>query len=351
MALIFFTGFDTYATADITKEFTTVTGFSTSVPGIYETGGRRGGGALRAPNNESFGSSALITLPSSVTTFVCGFAFYANIFYTDKTFALFKDSGTKQLELQMNSDGTIDVTRNGTVLGTSSASMSTFTYHYIEFKATINNSTGSYELRLDGVNILSASGVDTQNTANASINSVTLGSPSENMGGVGYFDVDWRYDDFYVLDTTGSAPNNNFLGDVRIDSVYPTGDGNYTQYSLSTGSSHYQLVDEATPNTTDYVYNGTDGNKDSFAMGNVAALTAQTIYGVRVKAAALKDDAGTRTLKVGVRSGSTDSVSSAQALTTSQLYVSHILETDPNTSAAWTESGVNALESLIETAS
>jgi hypothetical protein len=345
MALLFFTGFDTYASADIGKEFTSVTGFSGATPGINSSGGRRSGGALYAPNNSASGSSALITLPGSYSTFVAGFAFNASQFLADKTFALFKDAGTAQLELQMNSDGTIDVTRNGTVLGTSAAAMSANTYHYIEFKATIHDTTGSYELRLDGVNILSASNVDTKNTANASINSVTLGAPSQNIGSL----TTWKYDDFYVLDTTGSAPNNNFLGDVRIDSIYPSADGNYTQWTPSTGSTHYTLVDETVPNGTDYVSNGTTGNKDSYAMGDVPALTAQTIYGVKVKAAALKDDAGSRTLKVGARSSTTDSVSSAQAITTSQLYYWHILETNPATSAAWTESAVNSMEALIET--
>jgi len=341
MALIFFTGFDTYATADITKEFNLTSGTAA----INSSGGRRGGGALYAPNNSSNLAYVTYTLPSSLTTFVFGCAIQISTLLTGKPIVAFKDAGTAQLEIQMNSDGTLNVTRNGTVLGTSGASITAGNYHYIEFKATINDTTGSYELRLDGVNILSASNVDTKNTANTSINSVTLGASSGTLGAL----VTYKYDDFYILDTTGSAPNNNFLGDVRIDSIYPSADGNYTQWTTSTGSTHYTLVDETAPNGTDYVYDGTTGNKDSYSMQDVPALTAQTIYGVKVKAAALKDDAGSRTLKVGARSSTTDSVSSAQAITTSQLYYWHILETNPATSAAWTESAVNAMEALIET--
>ena len=153
-----------------------------------------------------------------------------------------------------------------------------------------------------------------------------------------------------MLDTTGSAPNNDFLGDVRIDAVYPTADGTYTAWTPSTGTSHYALVDETTPNTTDYNSSNTIGQKDSYVMGNPPSLASQIIYGVRVKVAAQKDDAGSRSMKVGVRSGTTDSLSAAQALGTSQLYYTNIHEVDPGTGASWTPSGVDNMEVVIESA-
>ncbi len=330
MALLFADGFGTYATADISKLWTSVTGSAS----INTTEGRRSGGCLKFTN---VNQAVSITLSSAESTLVVGVAYKTSAMpsTTPQKLLAILDAGTIQASLRVNLDGTFSVYRNDvTVLGTSSASININEFNYIEFKTVIHDTTGSYEVRLNGVNILSASSVDTKHTANATANQVSI---STIIGG-----SQWS-DDFYI-------ETASFLGDIRIDAITATGDGNYTQWTPSTGTTHYTLVDDATPNTTDYVSDGTNGNKDSYTMSDVPALTAQTIYGVVVRAAALKDDAGSRSIKVGVRSGSTDSVSAAQALSESQAYYTHILATDPNTSAAWTESGVNALETLIETA-
>ena len=101
-----------------------------------------------------------------------------------------------------------------------------------------------------------------------------------------------NFDDLYVCDSAGST-NNGFLGDCRIDTIYPSGAGNYTQFTPSTGSN-YTCVDETAPNTTDYVDGATVGDRDSYALGNLSALSSQTVYGVQVNAAILKDDAGSK---------------------------------------------------------
>ena len=284
------------------------------------------------------------TLPSSAATVVIGFNFNASALpgAAPRSIARLLYSGTVHVTLALNSSGTLSVTRAGTVLATSAATISLATDQYIELKATIHDTTGAYELRLNGVNILSATNVDTRNASTASIDQISLG-PDGNPAAT----TTYLYDDLYVLDTSGST-NNDFLGDVRIDAIYPTADGTYTDWTPSTGSDHYALVDESTPNGTDYVSSSTAAEQDSFAMGSPPVLASEIIMGVRVKVAALKDDAGSRSIKVGVRSGTTDSLSAAQALTTSQMIYSHILETDPNTSAAWLPGGIDALQTMIE---
>lgn len=349
MSLIFFDGFDTYGTSNLLLDWTQSIGTNA----INNTGGRRSGGALYSPNNAHLNNAITPvhavsrSLPSNFTTFICGVAFEASIFHVVKNIITFRDSGTRQLEVGVNTAGQLFVSRAGTVLATSGASISLNVYNYIEIKATINNTTGSYEVRLNGNNVLSATNVDTQNTANAFINEVLLGAYERALGDTTL--CTHKYDDFYFCDTTGST-NNNFLGDIRVDAIYPTADGFYTQWTTSTGTDHYALVDETDPNTTDYNSDGTIGNKDSYVMQNPPSLIAQSILGVKTKVAALKDDAGARSLKLGVRSGSTNGLSAAQGLSTSQAYYSHILETDPNTSAAWMPAAVDAVEALIETA-
>lgn len=341
MSLIFYDGFETYATADIAKEWTSQVG---SVA-INATAGRRGGGGLLAPSASSNAAVITKTLPASVASLVVGFSFRPSLLVAvNVTILRLLDAGTLQLEIRLNADGTLSVTRSGTVLGTSSVSLSSNVHHYLELKTTIHDTLGAYELRLDGVNILSAANVDTKNTANASINQVSVGA-----GSVLLTIVTWTFDDLYILDTSGAA-NNDFLGDIRIDAIYPTADGNYKQWTPSAGVDHFALVDEATPNITDYVSDGTAGNKDSFVMSNPPALASQTIYGVKVKVAVAKDDAGARSLKIGVRSAGVDSVSAAKTLSASYIYYSNIHEVDPATGLAWSPAAVDALEALIETA-
>jgi hypothetical protein len=69
-----------------------------------------------------------------------------------------------------------------------------------------------------------------------------------------------------------------------------------------------------------------------------------TIHAVQVVAAAKKDDATTRTYRTNVKSSSTTANGATKALATSYQIFSDVFETDPATSAAWTESGVNAMQ-------
>lgn len=339
MSLLFFDGFESYATADILKDYTSQTG---SVA-IDATGGRRGGGAFNGPNNASTAANIVKALGVASSTIAIGFAFNpSSAPNTARNIARLLDSGSNQLEIKYNTDATLSISRNGTVLGTSAATVDVDSYQYLELKATIHDTTGSYELRKNGVNILSATNVDTKNTANASVNQVSIGMDGNSLN-----TITWKYDDFYVLNTSGSS-NNDFLGDIRVDAIYPNADGTHTDWTPSTGTDHYTLVDDITPNTSDYVSSGTAGQKDSFNMASPPALASEVIFGVRVKVAALKDDAGSRSIKVGVRSGTTESVSAAQALSTSQLYYSSIHEVDPDTGTAWTPSGIDNLQALIE---
>lgn len=337
--LLFMDGFDHYATADIPKKW----GAANTFAAIDSAAGRRGGGALDSPYN---GGGIKKTFAAGAS-WVIGFAFKTSSLPASSLYLAFlRDAGSNQCELRLNSDGTLQVTRNVATLtgGTSSNALSTNTWYYIEFKVTIADSisAGSCKVRVNGVDWLTvATGQDTKATSNASANEVFIGSWAAGSGPAMYFD------DLYICDQSGST-NNDFLGDVRIDTLFPTSDGNYSQFTPSTGTTHYTLVDESTPNTTDYNDSATVGDRDSYGMGNLAALASQTIYGVQVNAAILKDDAGSKSAAVMVRSGSTNSDGASTALGTGLSYVSQVFEQDPAASAAWTETTVNAMEAGVK---
>lgn len=332
MSLIFMDGFDHYATADITKKWN-ATGGS---PSVNASAGRRSGGALTL-------TSGTPTISKSITaesSFVIGFAFKTTALPSaDHFLCALLDSGTLQCELRFTSTGQLKVTRNGTAVtdGTSTNTIAVDTFYYIEWKVTIADSiaASSCIVKVNGATWLTvATGQDLKNTANTTANSFRFGG--SNVAGT------YTFDDFYLCNQSGST-NNNFLGDCRIDTLYPTSDGNYSQFTPSTGTTHYTLVDETTPNTSDYNESSTLNHIDSYGMGNLPT-SPSTIYGVQVCDAALKDDAGARGLSPFIRSSTTDSVGTELALSTGQLYATAIWETDPATSAAWTASGVNAAE-------
>jgi len=474
--LILMDGFDHYATADILKKW------NSGGAAIAPSSGRSGGGALSCTNANV--TKTLIAGASWVMG--CRVQVSAVSALSRGLFSLF-DAATLQCDLRINPDLTLSVTRNGTALtgGTSTNSLSTGSYYYVEWKVTIADSIGanSCKVRVNGVDwITVATGQDTKNTANASANQLTLG-PINAISGT------WLIDDFYLCDSSGTT-NNDFLGDIRVDTLYPNADGTYSQWtpsavngahrywrlyvdavlsgstiaiaelklsltpggaSVTTGGTasasnaavsaasnafdgsggtrwatapsqvpgwlaydfgagntkdirgfsiisenvagydsetpsrfqlqysddgvawvtlavataanwlqaetrnfsaditatpHSALVDEATPNLTDYNYALTPGLRDSYAFQDLPSLVSSTVYGLQINAALLKDDAGNKQVALFARSGGADSDGATAALGTSQTYVSQIFET--NGGAAWTQTSVNALEAGVK---
>lgn len=332
MTLLFMDGFDHYASADITKKYSV-----SSSATISSNTGRRSGGCYVGGKYHYTTKS----LPSSSASVVFGMAVKLVSDASTTGLVSILEGTTVHLTLGFvgTTGGKIRITRGdsgGTLLATSTATLSIGFWYYVELKATIHDTTGSYELRINGGADVSGSSVDTRNGgASGVIDTIQLGSYA-TIG------TPASYDDFYICNQSG-ATNNNFLGDCRIDTLYPTSDGNYSAFTPSTGTTHYTLVDESTPNTTDYNSGVNSGDRDSYGYQDLSSITNQTIYAVQINAAALKSDAGARSLGTMSRLSGTDKDGTGAALGTSQMYISEIQETDPS-SAAWTQSNVNAAE-------
>jgi len=334
MTLRFADSFDYYATADITKKWTATDG---TAPTIQSGAGRRGSQCLRIPNAASSVSKAL----DAHASWVIAFAFNPGSLPSSAVrIAVAFDAATEHLRLRLNTDGTVSVLRGGsTVLSTSAVSINFGSYGFLEWKFTINDTTGSYDVRYNGVSITSGSGVDTRNGGNATVNLIQLRSSAETSGS------NWDIDDLCICDGAGSV-NNDFLGDVRVDYYLPSGNGNSSQLAGSDGNStdNYALVDEALQNgDTDYVQSATVNQKDTYAFSDMAH-TPTDIFAVQINMVARKDDSGTRSICAVTRSGGSDTDGATQALSTSYLSLREILETDPNTAAAWTRTNFNNAE-------
>jgi hypothetical protein len=154
-------------------------------------------------------------------------------------------------------------------------------------------------------------------------------------------------DDLYVLDTTGTV-NNDFLGDVRVQTLYPSADGTNTGFTPSTGTTHYTLVDEAAPNTTDLVSAANAGLKDSYGFQDLMGTTAN-VYGVQATSYAAKDNTGTVGVKNITRiSGTQYTGPTAWYLSTTWTANRELWERNPATSGLWAPADVNAAEFGVE---
>ena len=342
MALRFIDGFDHYATADLPEKWTSVFGATA----IHATNGRRGTGALRI---DQYSEWATLTLDNQAT-WILGFAIRIAALPTSGSAMIidWRENASVQCRLDLLASGALVVMRGGTTqIATSPPALMTLNvFHYLELLLTFHGTTGVAALRVNGIEQFNVTGLNTITSANAYANILRLGNQSSGVGGT----IGTSYiDDLYLCDGTGSA-NNTFLGDCRVDTLLPNGDGSNSAWTVSTGTTHSTLVDETTPNDdTDYLSTSTAGARDTHTLGNLGAMTSPTVRGVQHSFSARKDDAGTREVKSCLKSGATTQVGTVtHSLTSAYAYYKTIWETDPNTSAAWTTSAIDALEAGME---
>jgi len=195
---------------------------------------------------------------------------------------------------------------------------------YVECKATCGNS-GSYEVRVNGVNVLSDTGVDTMNSTQGYWDNVRYGDGSN-------YETQFRIDDYYVCDATGNTCNN-FLGPIQVHTINPTSDANNDWDSGGYADVDERPVDDNT--STAYT-----ANTGFLEFGCEPTNSFNTVYGVACNAM-YKTDANT-TVALTMNTANTYA-KSANITYNSTNYVTkvHVRDTDPNGSA-WTPNTVNS---------
>jgi len=327
MALRFCDSFDHYASADLLSKWSSVSDGDYAIGAI----GRFGNGLSWTMQ----GRSVRKVLDAQATWYL-GVAYKFLSPSTAAGVMGLRDDASQQIELGIDATQRLTISRAGTLLGTGTKVLAANVWYYLELGATIHNSAGVAIGRVDGVNEINLSGIDTQATADAWANVVSLGVKELGFGGSCY------YDDFYACDGTGSSPTNTFLGDVRVEALFPSGNGNSSQLDGSDGNQvdNYLLVDEvAQDGDTTYVESPDINDKDTYAYSDLTS-TAGTVYGVQVLPFARKTDAGTRRIKTVARLSGTEVDSAEQTLSTTYQYLSDIRETKPG-GGAWTIPDVN----------
>lgn len=311
---------------------------------VQAAGGRSGGSSIRFTTISAGQTNYLTKSLDSQPTWGVAFAMRFSVL-TNGIVAAFDDSGTNQVDLRVNADGSFSITRNGTVLGTTQPILAINSYCHVELKTTIHPSAGTAQLWVNGSQRLNLSSQNTRATANSSANQFRIGGAS--TFGSTSLAADW--DDLIVYDGQTTDANGNAditgpIGDCALTWLLPTGAGTTTQFTPSTGSN-FAAVDDAIPNgDTDYVESTTVGQKDTYALADLPANIV-TVKSVAMVHYVRKTDAGSRQMGAVLRSGGTDYTHPTGVdLSDSYLYSFRNWGSNPSGAAAWTPTAVNALE-------
>jgi hypothetical protein len=332
MSLRYFDGFDFYATGDLAARYNIATGGFF----VYPTSGRFNTGAVG--NALAGGGDKLSKFFGEQPTWIVGFCYrFVYSGYATILCSLANASGN-QVELRLDANSYVQITANGTVLATGTTSLLPNTWYYLELKATISKTCppNSCVARIGGVvevTVPAGSNTDPQNTGTAS--RVTLNYDN--------FRTQQLYDDFYVLDGSGTH-NNDFLGDVRVETLLPNAQGVYQDFAVSGAASNFQAVNEPTQNgDTSYVYASQVGKTDTYRFPNLVS-NPDAIAGMQLITIVRKDDAGSHAMKGVVRIGGTDYLGVEQGVQDSYCYLTTAYELNPATGLPWDGTAVNGVE-------
>ena len=308
--------------------------------GDWLTGTGRFGVGQRCRLGDATGNTAYIqrTLPGGAIgpDFAIGFAYSQNgdgvsqLFYT-------RNGATEQLNLRHIGGGNFGLYLNATLLGTTGAIMvgnNEAEWVWFDIVGTLADSGGHVEVWVNNVKKIDFTG-DTTNGA-AVFDRILLRCPD----GTGA--SNWsNFDDLLIW------PVATRIGDSRIDYQPVNGDTADKDFTPSTGSDNYALLDEVPMAVADYVTAINLGDKDVYEVTNLSADTS-SILAAQGVILFDKTDAGARELEVQIISAAADESGIVVPGTTANMAYGPCVDVDPNTSAPWTYGGFNAMKLGLE---
>lgn len=362
MALLFVDSFDHYTTAQRLRKWSQTSDGATGSGGSIAIGayGRRGTNGIRMHGQGNGGNSGYVVksgLPVVGGTFIAGFALrwtgstvggFGGLYV--KVLSILRAS-TEQIVFRLNTAGSggIEVISGSTTIDTAPLPAEA-TLIFVEIKVVIHPTAGSIEIRYNNTPVLSLVDKNTAADGVAGWNGVSFGVMTSAGGSAGPA-IDMDLDDLYLCDGNGSAPWNDFLGDIRIDAKYPTGAGATAGWTpagtapdgSATAGENWKNVDDTPPNDdTDHNTAVTEGLIDTFPIPDAAP--GVLIYGVQFNFMAKKTDAGLSSIAPVARIGGVDYVGVSLNPGTTYTNLASIVTLNPATGVMFTEAEFNAAE-------
>jgi hypothetical protein len=240
------------------------------------------------------------------------------------------NNSNQMCRLLEDADGTLSLRAGNTnIIAVTTRALHTGIWYYIELDVTLSGGTPimcAAELRINGNVEASGSGSTGFNvTDNLSQDATGNFHQFSGLTGVGNT---CDFDDIYIKNEAG------YEGDIRNIAVYPSGDGGTLQWTPSTGSSHFAMVDSHPVDLTKWLEDATPGDIDLWTF--VLPSFSGTIVAVNFSVLARKNDEGTKSFKIVCGPTGTDALSEEFFVSdVTPEYYEFSLKLDPTTGVPW----------------
>lgn len=332
MSGLIFEGFDGLQTSDLAN----LNGFlaaSLAFTSVAVGAGRFGGNALSVTEFNQPGLNVL--LPPATTSLVFGMALkLSGTLNTTCGILEVVPATGGGVNIGVNAAGQLFFANSGTIFATSTASVQSGAWNYVEVSIVLG---ASAVMRLNTINVISYSG---------NVGAGATGYQSLNFNGNMYSNLSALFDDFYCIPVGAGSSYSTFLGDCRVISRLPT-NNQQSQWAPLTGTSNVAMIQE-NPEDGDTTYNSsaTPGQQDFYSSTVALPGAPSQVFAVNTSSFARKDDAGTRQIANVIKSGTSTAQGATDTLNTGAAYTRYTdsFEVDPATSAAWSPAAAVAVE-------
>lgn len=351
MALLWADSFDHYGvggeTAMLAGAWTQI-GESGTFPVISTEQARTGTRCIKWINELSSSQRRLIRRNFPTAKLVVGVGvgvYFTNLPSTSDIIGvqLRNSSNVGILSVFFQSDGSISVragTEAGTIIAASDPVLNAASWDHVEIKAIFDTVVGEVEIRVNGLAVITMTDL---NLGAVGASQVVFGKYVSTSGTYGIFYVD----DVFAWDDNGTL-NNDFIGPMRVETIFPVADTAATDWVRNTGASDFAALDDVPPDAdTTYLAGAGLGDISEFVLDTLPPETA-LIAGVFIPIMAKLEAAGLGNVQVSLVSGADVSAGPDQVLTTAYAYWDSIHETDPATDLPWTKAGLEAALVRIE---
>ena len=340
--LLWIDGFDHYG-GDVNR---LRDGVYSSVEGTtLVTAGARTGARCARINVSSNNSGMRRVLPQTVPTLGCGFAFNITNLPTDSdSLALLQvldEDNLAAATITVMPTGAIQLRPgNRTVIPTAqSAAEVVMPGSYQHFECEFG--AGTVEVRINGVTVL-----------NTATSGVTRGYAQVVLGGcfgfpkTGAINVTMLLDDAFARDGAGTL-NNSWIGDQKVYTRMPDEDGAEQDWTPSTGSTAWEILDNVPPIDAEYLNATAPGERVSVGL-EAYPTEIVAISGVYTATRIWKTDAGNAKFTTDMISGASESDQPNHPLSTAPRWYGDMFETNPATGLPWLVTDLNAAQVVLE---
>lgn len=289
---------------------------------------------------------ATLAVGASPSNLFIGFPVLTGVFIAVR-FLEFREGATVHCGVGTDATGHLTIYgAAGTVLNTSAAAIPLNAWADIEAHAVIHDTTGSVEVKLDGVVVVSVTNVDTKNGGTGVCDTIGLRKPNSS-GSSTLMSVDCMYINDNVDATVAQgAANNTYWGDIAVRFQLADSNGDSSDFVGSDGNSvnNFQQVDDLPFNDADY--NGTSLTAKTDLYGFVDIPSTDVVLATQLVIRAAKSDAGTPPVLKPVVKGDGGTVIEETAVTLSttyQFFQGAIRSKDPDGDAL-TPTNVNGMQ-------